>query len=185
MCRFRCRGRRGERGATATEYVLFVAIFALVATAAVTGLNGTARAYFTRSADRVGRPVNQVVDGNALRVIAETTTTITAVPTPDLPPTTVPVTSGPRVVWAVAGEGGALTLAAPEGEVFIRVLFASYGTPSSGYPYQLGGCHAASSVAEVSKAFLGTNAATLGANNHVFGEPCAGQWKTLAVALEY
>jgi len=83
-------------------------------------------------------------------------------------------------------EGGTLTLTAPNGGIFTAVTFASYGTPT-GTPgnYATSGCDAASSLAVVRAALIGNNSGSIGANNTVFGDPCYGTVKKLAVTATY
>jgi hypothetical protein len=89
-------------------------------------------------------------------------------------------------VSGYVGEGGNLTLTAPGGTVFTSVAFASYGTPETGTtPYSLGGCHAANSSTIVGSVFIGLNSASISADNNMFGDPCVGTGKKLAVTLNY
>ena len=89
-------------------------------------------------------------------------------------------------VSGVVNEGQTLTLTAPGGTVFTSVVFASYGTPNSGStPYSLGGCHASNSSTIVGNTFIGLNSASISADNSVFGDPCGGTYKKLAVTLNY
>jgi hypothetical protein len=89
-------------------------------------------------------------------------------------------------VSGVVNEGQTLTLTAPGGTLFTSVVFASYGTPNSGStPYSLGGCHASNSSTIVGSAFIGLNSASISADNNVFGDPCGGTYKKLAVTLNY
>lgn len=89
-------------------------------------------------------------------------------------------------VSGYVGEGGNLTLTAPGGTAFTSVAFASYGTPNTGTtPYSLGGCHASNSSTIVGNVFIGLNSASISGDNNVFGDPCGGTVKTLAVTLNY
>jgi hypothetical protein len=89
-------------------------------------------------------------------------------------------------VSGYVSEGGNLTLTAPGGTAFTSVVFASYGTPNTGtLPYSLGGCHASNSSSIVGSAFIGLNSASISGDNNVFGDPCGGTVKTLAVTLNY
>jgi hypothetical protein len=81
-------------------------------------------------------------------------------------------------------EGGNLTFTAPAGSKFTSVLFASYGTPNTS-TYVAGGCNASNSASIVSTYFVGQTSATIGANNTVFGDPCSGTGKYLAIKLAY
>jgi hypothetical protein len=81
-------------------------------------------------------------------------------------------------------EGHSFTLTAPDGMVFSSVEFASYGTPTgTGGNYVQGNCHASDSVTIVSNSALNQTAVTLEASNNIFGDPCGGTVKRLAVSL--
>jgi hypothetical protein len=103
--------------------------------------------------------------------------------------TTLNYQSAVAVTGTVSGfvnEGQTLTLTAPGGTAFTSVAFASYGTPSTGStPYSLGGCHASNSSTIVGNAFIGLNSASISGDNNVFGDPCGGTVKKLAVTLNY
>lgn len=87
-------------------------------------------------------------------------------------------------VWGVVDENQDLTLTAPAGHKFVAVVFASYGTPTgSNGSYATSWCHAAVSVQTATDAFLTRSTATLAASNGVFGDPCGGTYKRLAVTL--
>lgn len=90
-------------------------------------------------------------------------------------------------VWVMHGdvsEGQTLTLNAPNGMVFSSVVFASYGTPTgTGGNYSLGDCHAADSTTIVSNSALAGSTVSIDASNDVFGDPCGGTGKRLAVSL--
>lgn len=89
-------------------------------------------------------------------------------------------------VSGFVGEGGNLTLTAPGGTVFTSVVFASYGTPNTGStPYSLGVCHEPTSSTIVGNVFIGLNSASINGDNNVFGDPCGGTVKKLAVTLNY
>lgn len=82
-------------------------------------------------------------------------------------------------------ESGTLTFTPPAGSKFTSVIFASYGTPNVS-TYAVGSCHATNSSTVVASYFVGQTAATsIGANNVVFGDPCSGTGKTLAIKLAY
>ena len=88
------------------------------------------------------------------------------------------------IAWGEAGEGATVTVDAPAGHRFVGVVFASYGTPTgSNGTYALSSCHAQSSVSNVSAAALGNSTFTMAASNGIFGDPCGGTVKKLAVAF--
>ena len=107
--------------------------------------------------------------------------TPTATQSPSPEPTQSPA---PQVnsVNGSTSENGELTLSAPIGKIFTSVLFASYGTPDG---YSIGQCHAPNSIEKVAEIFLGKAIATIMAINDVFGDPCGGTYKSLAVSLAY
>jgi outer membrane biosynthesis protein TonB len=94
-------------------------------------------------------------------------------------PSPIPQTNS---VNGSANEGDGLTLSAPIGKIFSSVIFASYGTPNG---YSIGQCHAPNSIEKVAEVFLGKAIATIMAINDLFGDPCAGTYKSLAVSLAY
>ena len=88
------------------------------------------------------------------------------------------------VLHGDVSEGQSLTLTAPAGMVFSSVEFASYGTPTgTGGNYVQGNCHASNSVSIVSNSALGQTVVSLAASNGIFGDPCGGTHKRLAVSL--
>jgi len=95
---------------------------------------------------------------------------------------TVPQLSAYGTAW----ENGTLTLQAPSGSVFTNITFMSYGTPTGeNGAYSINPqCHATLSQ-EQKDSFLGQNTLTINANNSVFGDPCPGTGKWLALVAEY
>lgn len=88
-------------------------------------------------------------------------------------------------IYGTVNEGQTLTLTAPAGKLFTRVVFASYGTPEGSYPnYTIGNCHSTLSVEKVAAAFVGKSTGSISASNSVFGDPCGNQVKRLYVILE-
>ena len=106
-------------------------------------------------------------------------------PTPEPTPTPTPTEASPSLPSFISGiinENGILELIAPVGKVFNGVVFASYGTPND---YVIGQCHAQSSIEKIAEAFIGKTSASIPAINGVFGDPCGGTYKRLAVTLSY
>ena len=95
---------------------------------------------------------------------------------------TVPQLSAYGTAW----ENGTLTLQAPSGSVFTNITFMSYGTPTGeNGAYSINPqCHATLSQQQ-KDSFLGQNTLTINANNSVFGDPCPGTGKWLALVAEY
>jgi hypothetical protein len=84
---------------------------------------------------------------------------------------------------AEVDEGGTATLSCPSGQIIGAIAFASYGTPTGSCPdFSSSSCHASSSKSTVESACLNKESCTVGANNGVFGDPCVGTYKKLAVA---
>ena len=86
-------------------------------------------------------------------------------------------------ICGTAGEDGTATLTAPAGATFTSVEFASYGTPSGTCgSFALGGCHATNSLSIVQGYLIGqTGTVNIPATNALFGDPCDGTSKSLAV----
>ena len=88
-----------------------------------------------------------------------------------------------NVVFGRVGENSGLTFTTPPGKFFTSVDFASYGN-SSGVngDYVIGSCNASLSQTIVEGYLLGkTGTITIPATNAVFGDPCSGTAKNLAV----
>ena len=91
-----------------------------------------------------------------------------------------------KVMYGQVAQGQTLTFTAPAGAVFTDVTFASYGTPTgTNGNYVLGSCHGPNSQAVVAQALVGNNTGSIHAENGVFGDPCNGTSKTLAVQVVY
>ena len=96
------------------------------------------------------------------------------------------ITVTAQTVCGSIGENGILTLTAPPGNVFNSIVFASYGTPTGSCgSFAIGSCHAANSNSIVSAALIGHNSGSIAASNTVFGDPCGGTPKLLAVEAGY
>ena len=122
-------------------------------------------------------------------VFTETVTAVSGLVTGDVISGATYNYSASAITGTVSGfvnENQTLTLSAPSGSIFTSIAFASYGTPNTGStPYTQSACHAASSSTKVGESFIGLNSASIGANNSVFGDPCGGTYKKLAVTLNY
>ncbi|KAJ6740626.1 BETA-GALACTOSIDASE 10 [Salix purpurea] len=69
-----------------------------------------------------------------------------------------------------------------DGHIMSSVEFASYGTPKgSCQKFSRGNCHASNSSSVVTEACQGKNSCNIAISNAVFGDPCRGVIKTLAV----
>lgn len=87
-------------------------------------------------------------------------------------------------ICGTAGEGGTITITAPEGMIFIRRDFSSYGTPNGTCgAFTIGGCNSASSNS--SNFALNLNSASVVASNGNFGDPCYGTAKRMYVQWTY
>ncbi|EMS56907.1 Beta-galactosidase 15 [Triticum urartu] len=92
------------------------------------------------------------------------------------------LTSGRVLVDTIAPE---LRLRCDDGHLITKITFASYGTPSGGCQnFSEGKCHASSTLALVSEACVGNNECAISVSNDVFGDPCRGVLKDLAVEAE-
>jgi len=93
-----------------------------------------------------------------------------------------------KIMTGYVTEGNSLTLTAPAGTTFTSVAFASYGTPiaNSNGTYTINtNCHASTSQSTVEAAAVGKSTFTIAASNNVFGDPCFGTGKALAVQVSY
>jgi hypothetical protein len=93
--------------------------------------------------------------------------------------------SGPTTTTGTcsqANEGSAVSLSCPSGQVIGSINLASYGTPNGSCPnVSMGSCHASTSKSKVEAACLNKQSCSVSANNGVFGDPCGGTVKRLAV----
>ncbi|EEE53128.1 hypothetical protein OsJ_35926 [Oryza sativa Japonica Group] len=75
-----------------------------------------------------------------------------------------------------------LRLQCDDGHVISEITFASYGTPSGGcLNFSKGNCHASSTLDLVTEACVGNTKCAISVSNDVFGDPCRGVLKDLAV----
>nr|XP_043627198.1 beta-galactosidase 9-like [Erigeron canadensis] len=75
-----------------------------------------------------------------------------------------------------------MQLQCEDGYTVVSIEFASYGTPQgSCQAFSIGNCHAPTSSSIVSKACEGRNSCKIEVSNSVFGDPCPGTVKSLAV----
>jgi len=79
-------------------------------------------------------------------------------------------------------ENQEITLMAPQGKTWKKVVFASYGTPNS---CNIAACHSAKTASVIESACSGKTTCTISATNEVFDDPCYGTYKTLQVKMEY
>lgn len=83
-----------------------------------------------------------------------------------------------------ASEGSNLSLSCPSGQVIGGITFASYGTPTGSCPkFATGSCHASTSKSKVESLCLNKQSCSVSASNSVFGDPCSGTRKGLAVVF--
>lgn len=83
----------------------------------------------------------------------------------------------------LASENKSASLQCPTGTTISRIEFASYGLPTGSCEtgFAQASCHAASSKSKVEAACLGKSSCTVAASNGVFGDPCSGKAKRLAI----
>ncbi|MCF4101534.1 T9SS type A sorting domain-containing protein [Gillisia sp. M10.2A] len=87
---------------------------------------------------------------------------------------------------AVADENATLNLSAPVGTVFTYVNFASYGTPNGNCnAFTYSACHANDSQSISESYLLNNTTVSIPATNGIFGDPCQGTYKKLAVEATY
>lgn len=89
-----------------------------------------------------------------------------------------------KSVCATASEGGTVNITAPAGYKFVKVVFASYGTPtgSCGSFVIDTSCHSRTSKSVVEGYLLNQSGTiSIPASNAVFGDPCPGIEKRLYV----
>jgi hypothetical protein len=87
------------------------------------------------------------------------------------------------ILWIELYENQTVVVNLPDGYFVSHVYFASYGTPiSNGGNYELGDCHAETSMSVVESILLGSHNFPIRATNDVFGDPCPGTYKRLYVA---
>ncbi len=87
-------------------------------------------------------------------------------------------------VCATANDGSNLTLSCPSGQVINEVNFASYGTPGGSCgSFSKSSCDASNSMTIVAVACKGMDICTLNVDSTIFGEPCKGSDKHLAVQV--
>jgi hypothetical protein len=83
---------------------------------------------------------------------------------------------------AQADEFTTASLSCPSGQVIKSISFASYGTPSGSCPnFAKGTCHASTSQSNVQSLCLNKPSCSVESDNSVFGDPCSGIGKKLAI----
>jgi hypothetical protein len=84
-------------------------------------------------------------------------------------------------------EGNQMTLTAPAGHVFDKVLFASYGTPDGVCgSFTIGSCHASTSQSAVEAILLGNNSGIITQGPGTVGmDPCGGVVKRFYVQARF
>lgn len=87
---------------------------------------------------------------------------------------------------AQADENTTATLECPAGQTITKIVFASYGTADGtcGSFAANAACNATNSTDIVSAACIGKNSCSVDANNGVFGDPCWGTHKSLAIEAQ-
>lgn len=81
-----------------------------------------------------------------------------------------------------AREESQATVSCPQGQVISDIRFASYGTPTGSCgSFSKSSCHAANSISIVKSRCVGKASCSVDASNSVFGDPCVGTIKTVAI----
>ncbi|MFM2200516.1 MAG: hypothetical protein RL769_571 [Pseudomonadota bacterium] len=83
------------------------------------------------------------------------------------------------------GEQQNFTISLPSGNQIDSILFASYGLPNTSTWTINSSCHASGSLSIVQANCLGRNSCTVFSSNSVFGDPCPGIGKALAIRYSY
>jgi hypothetical protein len=100
----------------------------------------------------------------------------------------ISIATNAQTICGIVNEGQNLTLTAPVGQVITSINFASYGTPTgtcASNNLVISSCHSNNSRSQVEALALGNNSFTIAATNTVFGDPCSGTVKKLAVIAGY
>ncbi|MFL5814061.1 MAG: hypothetical protein ACJ763_10835 [Bdellovibrionia bacterium] len=85
-------------------------------------------------------------------------------------------------ICSKVSENQAAQLTCPSGQTMSSISFASYGTPSGSCgSYAVSSCNSSSSKSVVQSACVGKASCQVSASNSIFGDPCSGVGKTLAV----
>jgi hypothetical protein len=91
----------------------------------------------------------------------------------------------PGTAYFETAEHYAKEVTAPEGKMFGKVLFASYGIQNlSGNKVSLGWCNSTQSVDKVKAALSNKKTGTIPAENGNYGDPCYGTYKYVKVVME-
>ncbi len=91
-------------------------------------------------------------------------------------------TNSSALCAATVNENDLLTLSCPAGQAIVDIPFASYGQPVGTCPtVQPGQCDAPGALDIVKTACLGKGSCSVVGGNSVFGDPCGGVYKRLAV----
>jgi hypothetical protein len=86
---------------------------------------------------------------------------------------------------AIVSEGSTATVACPTGTQISEVAFASYGAPTGSCETLTNGtCHAAGTLSAVQAACIGKLSCSVNASNGLFGDPCPGTAKKLAIQVK-
>lgn len=87
-------------------------------------------------------------------------------------------------ICGTAGEGGTVTITAPEGMIFLRRDFSSFGTPNGSCgAFTISGCNSSSSNSWNGP--LNQNSASVAATVAQWGDPCYGTVKRMYVQWTY
>ena len=90
---------------------------------------------------------------------------------------------GGASLCAEANERQSASLACKSGETINSIAFASYGLPTGSCDtgFATSTCHASSSKSKVEGSCLNKQSCTVAATNPVFGDPCPGKFKKIAI----
>ena len=90
----------------------------------------------------------------------------------------------PNTAYFETPEHYGIDVVAPEGKMFGKVLFASYGIQKlEGNMVSIGWCHSKTSVEIVEAAIANKTSGTIPASNGNYGDPCYGTYKHVQVVM--
>jgi len=117
-------------------------------------------------------------------VVCGSSSVTTPAPTPVPVPTATPAPSPTSAdICSVAAEHSNVSSTCPAGQVITNIVSATYGTAPTGScgAFVATSCNAANTLSVVQNACLGKSSCNVSADNGVFGDPCSGTQKVLAV----
>ena len=179
-------------GGSGTSYVTPIAVSSsstLRAVACRSGLNDSSvsAATYTINETQVAAPIFAPAPGafTAAQTVSLATPTSGATMRYTNDGSTPSCTAGGSAACGSGAEFGNVSVTCPTGTTIGAITFASYGTPGGSCgSFTTGSCQAASSSSVVSAACLGRSSCMVAASNALFGDPCSGTTKRLAIQAQ-